>query len=484
MSRALELLLSATVGGSLMALALWGLARLLRGRVSHAALRLLWLAVLLRFALPLPGAAGLAPALPQSVTVSAAVQTGVQTAASGSVGTAQVARAGAGMDARNVFIWVWVAGAAAVMVLRTGGYLRYRRRLLSAAAEPPERDYALLRELGGGRIRLVVSAETDAPVLLGLLRPTVVLPDRRMTEERLRLALRHELCHARAGDIALKWLASAVLAVHWFNPVTLLIFRELDAECELACDERLLRHMDESGRLSYGRALLCMAGAPSAPCAAGMGGSGKRMKQRISAIAAYRAPTRLTAALGVLIAAVVLCAGLIIGARAVGRENEPAVPPAQPLPAENVLPATDPGDAPTAAPSPAGAGGLYWPCPDCMELTVTFGSRTHPVFDAVRMHNGVDIPAEEGSMVVAAMEGTVSASEYSDSYGSYIILDHGGGLTTLYAHLSSASVSVGDTVSGGQEIARSGSTGWVTGPHLHFAVEKNGDFVDPMEYFE
>jgi len=113
-------------------------------------------------------------------------------------------------------------------------------------------------------------------------------------------------------------------------------------------------------------------------------------------------------------------------------------------------------------------------------VTSGFGIRRHPVHGDMRQHNGVDFGASHGTTVVAADSGTVLISTYNSSYGNYVVVDHGNGMTTLYAHLSSRSVSVGSSVSRGQQVGLVGSTGVSTGPHLHFEVSINGTRVNPL----
>ena len=126
--------------------------------------------------------------------------------------------------------------------------------------------------------------------------------------------------------------------------------------------------------------------------------------------------------------------------------------------------------------------GFIWPCPASRYITSYFGRRVHPVYKTVKVHNGLDIGGPNGTNIVAANSGTVIVSEYSSSYGNYIVISHGGGVTTLYAHMSARLVSVGASVSRGQVIGREGSTGISTGPHLHFEVAVNGVRRDPLSY--
>lgn len=130
----------------------------------------------------------------------------------------------------------------------------------------------------------------------------------------------------------------------------------------------------------------------------------------------------------------------------------------------------------------ASVGGLVWPAPSGSAGS-GYGWRTHPIYGTRKFHKGTDIPAPGGSPVLAAKAGTVSQSYYSSSYGNYIVISHGGGLMTAYAHLSSRLVSAGASVSAGQQIGKVGSTGNSTGNHLHFEVYVNGSTVNPMNYF-
>lgn len=123
-----------------------------------------------------------------------------------------------------------------------------------------------------------------------------------------------------------------------------------------------------------------------------------------------------------------------------------------------------------------------WPCPSSRRITSEYGYRVHPILGTKRLHNGIDIGASTGSSIVAADGGTVVGASYSSSMGYYVMINHGNGITTVYMHCSSLLVSSGQKVSKGQQIARVGSTGLSTGPHLHFSVMKNGSYVNPWDY--
>ncbi len=134
--------------------------------------------------------------------------------------------------------------------------------------------------------------------------------------------------------------------------------------------------------------------------------------------------------------------------------------------------------------SNAALGGYIWPV-SSRKVNSPFGSRSASATNGVGStnHKGIDIGGVGyTTTVVAAKAGTVIVSQHSNSYGNYVVISHGSGNTTLYAHMSSRSVSVGQTVAQGQAVGVTGSTGHSTGPHLHFEITENGSRIDPLKY--
>ncbi len=125
---------------------------------------------------------------------------------------------------------------------------------------------------------------------------------------------------------------------------------------------------------------------------------------------------------------------------------------------------------------------LMWPAPSSRYITSPYGPRTHPITKKQSIHTGIDIGAKYGTNILAAASGKVIVSTYNSSYGNYVVVDHGGGMSTLYAHMSKRSVGVGDNVSAGQVLGLVGSTGMSTGAHLHFEVRINGKHTKPNPY--
>ncbi len=125
---------------------------------------------------------------------------------------------------------------------------------------------------------------------------------------------------------------------------------------------------------------------------------------------------------------------------------------------------------------------FIWPCPSSSRITSGFGSRSSPTEGASTNHQGIDIGAGTGNDILAAADGTVTIATYSYSAGNYVMISHGGGVSTVYMHCSKLNVSPGQTVKQGQVIGAVGSTGYSTGPHLHFGIRSGGAYVNPSQY--
>lgn len=126
--------------------------------------------------------------------------------------------------------------------------------------------------------------------------------------------------------------------------------------------------------------------------------------------------------------------------------------------------------------------GFCWPAPNYTKVSSDFGWRKDPFTGLKAYHNGVDLAAKEGTPILAAYDGIVVAATYNSSMGNYIYIEHGDGLRTIYLHASKLHVKKDDVVKAGDLIAAVGTTGRSTGPHLHFSVRLNGEYVSPWNY--
>lgn len=127
-------------------------------------------------------------------------------------------------------------------------------------------------------------------------------------------------------------------------------------------------------------------------------------------------------------------------------------------------------------------GAMTWPVPGYTTLTSLYGMRVHPITGAYKLHTGIDIGAPLGTSFVAAANGIVSKATFNTAYGNMVIIDHGGGVQTLYAHGNEILVQVGQVVSAGTEVLKVGSTGYSTGPHAHFEIRINGQTINPIDF--
>lgn len=341
----LEGLLLLSLLGSLLTALLLLLGRLLRGRVSCRLLYYLWLPVLLRLCLPLGVTLSLPLPPPPEGTLYA--YTVITTAPAESAPfpparpegndpaepPAQPSPAPPRRDlCSSPAFWaaLWGMGAAVSLAWYWGGYLRFSRQVRRSLREAPPAASRLLREMDpGGRVRLGTSPLAEGPVLLGAVRPLILLPAGLEKEGRLRDILAHELTHARRRDLLYKWFAAAVTSLHWFNPVMLLLRRELSRLCELSCDEAVTAGMDGAGRRHYGETLLALA-APSrraGPLTATLCEEKDRLRERLEAIVRGRKRGAAALTLSLLTAAAVSGCALIAGAEAAIPAEDPASTP-------------------------------------------------------------------------------------------------------------------------------------------------------------
>ena len=132
--------------------------------------------------------------------------------------------------------------------------------------------------------------------------------------------------------------------------------------------------------------------------------------------------------------------------------------------------------------SSSSTGGFLYPLPYAVSITDAYGYRIHPLSGTYKWHNGVDFAASSGTAIYATKSGTVTSATYNEAYGYMVTINHADGYSSLYGHMTNYIVSAGDYVTQGQTIGYVGSTGWSTGPHLHFTIYYNGSDVNPMNY--
>ena len=271
------------------------------------------------------------------------------------------------------------------------------------------------------------------------------------------------MAHVKRLDALSLRVINLIQILYFFHPVVWATLRRLNDAREEICDHLVLDR-NRFSRRDYGRSLLTVLSLelePAHPLAVtGMSDDKRRFSMRIRQILTH---SNRPAARSISSAAVALIAGALL------------------LPmAEGVSESTT--DTP-----PRAVASAAWvnPLPEG-RITSSYGKRTNPFTESEETHGGVDVAASPETEVSSPTAGTVTIAttrlEDKPGWGTVITIDHGEGITTLFAHLGTLEVSPGDRVSPGQLIARVGSTGLSTGPHIHFEVRENGDRVDPLSY--
>ncbi len=343
----MRILLSLTLSGSALALLLLALRYLILKKMPSTVYYYAWLFVLLRFILPLPGLvptelresptpaaytqtlskaeapAALPAARPKQGYVPAAVQPFAYEPATEQPAQRTEAKRYVNLKSPKLWLTVWAVGAGISLAATLVSYRLFTVRVRRSLSPATREDRRVYRLLPGRKPRLYRCAAFETPLMFGVLRPVITLPEREYDEELLRNILRHELLHYRRRDTLYKWFAVAVLSAQWFNPLSYLIRRELSRACELSCDELLLRDMDRADKLSYGNTLLNMAATSSLPAgvvATTFSTEKRNLKERLEQIMKYkRSGARLLAA--VLTLVLVLGCGLAAGPAAAATET-------------------------------------------------------------------------------------------------------------------------------------------------------------------
>ena len=318
-------LLVMTISGSVLALLLLCLRYTVLRKMPSTVYYYAWLLVFLRFALPLPGlispmgetpAAAPASAVPAAYSeshvqdntgyVSEAVHNDfvisdktesdvtINEEKTQDMTVSEAApEAAPSIDWKSPALWltVWASGALASMGITVFSYLHFSFNLKKRLMEPDRFTKSVYASIRGRKPALYFSDSARTPMLLGVFKPKIVLPYREYNEELLLNILRHELTHYRRFDTLYKWIASAVLSLHWFNPLAWIIRREINRSCELSCDEMLLRSMNKDEKQSYGNSLLLMAAQsplPSAVVATSFATEKRNLKERLVQIMNYK----------------------------------------------------------------------------------------------------------------------------------------------------------------------------------------------------
>lgn len=336
-------LLTMSFSGALLAGILLACKPLLRNRLTKRALRALWLVVLAAWLVPLSGIvplpralanvpsihAALTEHLVSTAEISARVQPYEVTDADGFIGIAPEYQ-----DEVDALVpEPWVPGAVDFLMffcsfgtilslsVTLARYAVFIRTLKAKNKSVSAAEQALFRTVctSGRAPRLYRNSAAATPMLLGVLHPMILLPERTYSDEQLRAVLQHELTHWRRGDVAVKWLAALAVSLHWFNPLVHLMRREIDHACELACDEAVIQPLNRAETQLYGDTLIEMAAEHAQSktiLSTTMCEEARTLKARLSAILHPTRSTRVRRILTAALLAIFLCGALLLGASA------------------------------------------------------------------------------------------------------------------------------------------------------------------------
>ena len=489
---------AAIYGGSAMVLLVLVLRLLLKKYLPRGIFPTLWCAAAVRLLLPIT--------IPTHLSVWNLLYTPVAVQSNGvisdalmpfpSLATNSTAKPAADIAGISPMLLVWLVCAILFAAYFVIGYACMVRRFRGTRIAPQPSIDALLDRFRFSRDpRICVSSSRRAPLTFGVFRPTVLLPeDLPVGDAQFQLVLAHELAHIRRKDCLRKLLLTVCLCLYWWNPLVWMMVWLANRDMELACDEAVLRALGPDCKKAYALTLLDMAqrNPKSAPLCSGFAKSSA--EERIRAILCFK---RIPAWVGIFVSVLFVLTASAFTTQAVNPSVLPEMEPAvqEKIPEENVavsVPVSEP--IPTTPPimpeqetesetQPQPEVPAYiFPLEDAnAEVTNPYGWQAHPVTKQKSLHSGVDLAADYGTNVLAVADGTVLDCSYDAAYGYILTLEHENGVQTQYAHLSEFLVNAGAEVRQGQIIAKTGDSGWTTGPHLHLGVLIDGEAVDPLE---
>jgi|GEM_PF-2094402 len=208
-------------------------------------------------------------------------------------------------------LYLWIFGIIVVLLFNILGYLYFSRRLRLSNTEVSDNENRLLKDLLKGKyrgVRIKRNSSINTPMLIGIINPSILVPDNDYSIDQLRNILSHEITHLKRKDILIKWVTMIVATVHWFNPFMYFIKKEINSACELACDEAVIKNLSAKEKQAYGETLISVVSeqkCPNGMIQATMCEEKKSLKERLVAIMEHKKKSKVV---------IILSVGLLIGA--------------------------------------------------------------------------------------------------------------------------------------------------------------------------
>jgi bla regulator protein BlaR1 len=329
-------------------------------------------------------------------------------------------------------------------------------------------------------IKLHKSNLVVSPCIYSLFEPCILIPEHLedgIDSNELKYILTHELAHYKRKDIFIFYIITLFKIIYWFNPLIWYGLYRMKQDCEVACDALALSSFKENENVNYGLSLIHVMEKnllrSNNLIVAKFSNSKKHTKRRIEMIKLFKKDSYKITFTSI---AIFLVMGVVFltNTNTNAQDNKNAINIQK---QENIVPnkATD-----NIAQNKEIT--LAWPVPSSDIVISTFGKRVNPLTKEEFMHTGIDIHAKKGEIITCAENGKVIFAGEKNMYGKVVIISHSNGFASMYAHCSEIMAKEGDTVKKNQNIAKVGSTGASTGPHLHFELRKDEKPVDPLKY--
>lgn len=367
----------------------------------------------------------------------------------------------------------YISGMVLFLLIQLYGYFhtswQFRRWAMPVTDPILLKQYLdLCKQLQLSKIpQLYLCKTTSSPLLIGLRRPRIYIPQESFDQVVLLYALRHELWHYKRRDLHLKGLLLLIQTIHWFNPAVHAMMRQIHVDIEVSCDRSVLRGAHESVRRQYGLALLSFLDVRNIPLSTKFYGGKTQMKIRVQEIM-NRDRKKCGMLLSTFIFALVLACGISVVTQALRLPES----------TENTLPFTLKED-------------KTWPVPGHYQITLGLGFHTMPD-GSEDFSTGIHISDDNiyGADVVACDYGRVTTVENPDTpergFGKYIIISHRDNTSTLYAYLSEIDVVEGQEIERGQKIGAVGNKPTTSEPCFQLDVRKHENqrqtYEDPIVY--
>jgi len=351
MNETMKLILSLSLSGSILAGVLFAVKPLIKHKLSKTIQYYLWIVVLFRLVLPfsfegsimnlafygeqVSGVIGTQSiVLPMDGTGENTVNSPILPNASDNVASdvyhGDVDHSRYLRDLFNQYVFcLWIIGVIIAFTINMAGYFCFSKYLKQENKPATEEQNKIFIALVDGRyqVRLVRNRFVTTPMLIGIRRPCIIIPDIKFEEKQLQNILLHEISHLRRFDIAVKWLTMITTSIHWFNPLVYVMKKEMNRACELACDETVIRNFNSTEKQAYGDTLISVVADYKYPVGvlqATLCEEKKSLKQRLVAIMNYNKKSKRVMAFSVILIGVVILGALFLGACVgAGKENPP-----------------------------------------------------------------------------------------------------------------------------------------------------------------